>query len=90
MTEQGVAQKVREQLAGLQRGGVTLQVDDEDVYKEGDWWRVPVRPSRWPQRMAASYEALAEVEDDIQERENLNILLATAYPLEEDAEAVAA
>jgi len=81
---------VREQLAGLQPGGVTLQVDDEDFYKEGDWWCVPIRPSRWPKRMADFYEALAEVEDDIQERENLNILLATGHPLEEDAEALAA
>jgi hypothetical protein len=85
-----VARKVRERLMGVQPGGVTLHVVDDDVYKVDNWWRVPVRPSRWPKRMSDFYEDLAEVEEDIQEREHLNILLATGQPLEEEAEAQAA
>ena len=90
MTKQEVAQKVRERLTIVTPGGVTLHVVDEDVYKVDEWWRVPVRPSRWPRRMSDFYEDLAIVEDDIQEREHLNILLATGMPLEEESEVVAA
>lgn len=86
---QGMAQKVRERLVGRMPGGVMLFVVDADVYKIDDWWRVPVRPSRWPKRMFELYEVLAEVEDNLQEREHLNILLATGEPLEEDEEAAA-
>ena len=87
---QKMAQKVRERLAGVTPGGVTLSVMDADVYRTGEYWRVPVNFSRWPERTFELYEALAEVEDDIQEQEHLNILLATGVPLEEGEEAVAA
>ena len=40
--------------------------------------------------MSDFYEDLAAVEDDLQEQEHLNILMATGEPLEEEAEAVAA
>ena len=56
MTKQQVAQKVRDRLVGVEPGGVTLHVVDEDVYKVDDWWRVPIRPSRWPKRMSDFYE----------------------------------
>ena len=86
---QEMAQKVRERLVDRTPGGVTLCVMDADVYQTGKYWRVPVSFSRWPERTFDLYEALAEVEDDIQEQEHLNILLATGEPLEEDEEAVA-
>ena len=90
MTKKEVAQKVREQLTNIQPGGVTLCVVDADIYKTGKWWRVPVSFSRWPTRMSDFYRALAEAEEDIQEREHLNILLATGMPLEEEPEAAVA
>lgn len=90
MTKTDVAEKVRQELRGVEVSGITLQVEDADVYKIDDWWRVPVRPSRWPKRMFELYEVLAEVEDNLQEREHLNILLATGVPLEEEPDAVAA
>ena len=87
MTKKEAAQKVRERLVGRTPGGVTLCVMDADVYQTGEYWRVPVNFSRWPERTFDLYEALAEVEDDLQEEEHLNILLATGEPLEEDEEA---
>lgn len=90
LTKQQVAQKVRDRLVGVEPGGVTLHVVDEDVYKVDDWWRVPIRPSRWPKRMFEFYEVLAELEDELQEQEHLNILMATGEPLEEEAEAATA
>ena len=86
MTKKEVAQKVRERLVDVTPGGITLCVLDTDVYKTGKYWRVPVSFSRWPERMFDLYTALAEVEEDIQEQEHLNILLATGMPLEEDEE----
>ena len=90
MTKQQVTRKVRDRLVGVEPGGVTLHVVDEDVHKVDGWWRVPIRPSRWPKRMSDFYEDLAAVEDDLQEQEHLNILMATGEPLEEEAEVVAA
>jgi len=90
MTKTIVAEKARQELQGVEVSGITLRVEDEDVYKVDEWWRVPVRPSRWPRRMSDFYEDLAIVEDDVQKREHLNILLATGLPLEEDEEAIAA
>ena len=87
---QKIAQKVRERLAGVMPGGVTLSVVDADVYRTGEYWLVPVNFSRWPQRMSDFYEDLAIVEDDLQEQDHLNILLATGVPLEEEAEAAVA
>ena len=90
LTKQQVAQTVRERLASVKPGGVTLHVAETDVRKIDNWWYVPVRPSRWPKRMSDFYEDLAIVEDDLQESEHLNILLATRLPLEEEPEAALA
>lgn len=75
-----VAEKVQSYLVNKRPGGVFLEVVEEDIRKVDEWWRVPVRPSAWPARMFEYYEALAEVESDIQENERLNILLATGEP----------
>jgi len=82
LNEKGVAEKVREYIRGRQPGGVTLEVDENEIQKVDYWWRVPVRPSAWPAKMFEYYEALAEVESELQEREQLNILLSTGEPIE--------
>lgn len=84
LTKLEVAQKVRGYLTGVSPGGITLYVQDADVRKTGNWWYVPVRPSRWPKRMSDFFQTLTNVEDDIQEQEHLNILPATGMPLEEE------
>jgi hypothetical protein len=85
MSEKGVAQKVREYLRDRHVDGVTLEVVEDAIRKVDYWWRVPVRPSIWPKRMFEYYEALAEVESEIQEKEHLNILLATSEPRQAQA-----
>ena len=79
-TKAGVAQKVREYLVDRHPGGITLNVVDDDVIRYDNWWRVPVRPSAWPARLFEYYETLAEVEGDLQEREHLDVLIATGEP----------
>ena len=86
MTKAEVAQKVREKLVGRRPVGVTLEVIEERIARVNDWWRVPVRPSAWPEPMFAYYEALAEVEGELVDEDHLNILLSTGEPLSEQAE----
>jgi hypothetical protein len=86
LTKETVAQKVRERLKNVSVTGITMEVGDENIHKVDNWWRVPIRPSRWPKRMFEFYEVLAEVENDLQEKEHLDVLLFTGDPLEEEEE----
>lgn len=92
LTKEAVAEKVRERLKNVSVAGITMEVGDGNIHKVDNWWRVPIRPSRWPKRMFEFYEVLAEVENDLQEKEHLDVLLFTGDPLEEEekVEAVAA
>jgi hypothetical protein len=75
-----VAETVRRYLEDCHLGGITLDVIDSGVRKEPYWWYVPIRPSAWPDRMFEFYEALAEVEEQLEEREQLKVLLAASEP----------
>ena len=88
MTKEFIAEKVRQELAGVEVPGVTLQVVDADVYQADDYWRVPVRPSRWPKRMFDFYEAMSVVEEELQDTQHLKIVIETGEPLDEDDENV--
>ena len=92
-TTSDVVQLVRRYLADvrLDGGSIYLEVDESHIRRSDNWWRVPVRLSRWPKRMFDYYTVLAEVEQEIAEKENLNILFSTGEPLmEDDASAAAA
>lgn len=80
-----VAATVREYLRDSHPGGVTLNVDEARIHRIDSWWRVPIRPSRWPKRMFEFYEVLAEIEGEIQEREHLDVIFSTGEPIEEEA-----
>ena len=83
MTKELIAEKVRQEIAGVEVPGITLQVMDEDVYQANDYWRVPVRPSRWPKRMFDFYEAMSAVEEELQDTQHLKIVIETGEPLDE-------
>ena len=85
-TKETVARKVRERLKDVSVTGITMEVGEENIHKVDNWWRVPIRPSRWPKKMFEFYEVLAEVENDLQEKEHLDVLLFTGDPLEEEEE----
>ena len=89
-TKKFIAQKVRERLSELHPGGVTLEVVDANIHKIDHWWRVPVRPSRWPKRLSDYYETLAELADELQEKEQIDVIFFTGAPAEEEQEAQAA
>ena len=81
-----VAKMVRESIANAPAfEGMELEVDENGILSTtiGDkiWWRVPVIPCPWPRRMSALYEALTEIEDDLQEERGLDILLFAGDPV---------
>lgn len=82
MERHEVAQKVQEYIRDRHPGGIDLSVIEPEIEQIDYWWRVPVRPSAWPEKRYEYYEALADIEGELQEKENLNILIATAAPLE--------
>jgi hypothetical protein len=80
LDEKTVAQVVRDYIRDRHPGGVTLEVVEDGVHKIDHWWRVPVRPSSQPPHTFEYYDALAEVESEIQEDKQLNILLVPTLP----------
>ena len=90
-TPQDVADVVRRYLKDVRigDGGIYLEVDVEHIRRGEHSWRVPVRPLRWPKRMFEYYGVLAEIEEEISEKENLNILFSTGEPLQEEEHSAA-
>jgi hypothetical protein len=80
-TSQSVSAKVREYLRECRPGGITLDVIDDQVRKEPSWWYVPLRLSNWPPKMFEYYEALADLEGALEEREQLKVLLVPTEPI---------
>lgn len=70
-----VVRKVRKYLADFSLGGITLEVLDQGVRHEESWWYVPVRPSQEPAKRYQYYEALADVEGELEEQEKLTVVL---------------
>ncbi len=86
-TDQEVVDAVRKYIKDRHPGGAVLEVLPEGVRHEQDWWYVSVRPDFQPPKRFEYYEALAEVEAELQKSENLTVLLV---PLVPDNELVAA
>jgi len=72
---QTVAKAVREYVKDCHPGGATLEVLEQDIRKEEYWWYVPVRPDMEPVKRYEYYEALADVEEALEENENLTVFL---------------
>lgn len=81
LTKEQVIQKILPYLKEYQNG-FTLEIVPEGMRQVDDWWRVPVRPSSLPDRLYEYYEALAEIELDLDDKEDLNIVLMTSEPKE--------
>ena len=62
-------------------GDIALSVDDTQIRLRNGYWRIPVRPSREPYPLFPYYEALAEIEDEVQEKEGIPVTIASGNPL---------
>ncbi len=71
-------------------GGATLEALPQGVRHEQDWWYISVRPSVEPERRYEYYEALADVENALEEAEHLTVLLLPTAPENIEAEQLSA
>ena len=78
MTKHEIAEMVREGLSRHQNGGGHIDVIEDGVRLDGNWWHVPVKPDDDPPRTYQYYDTLATVEEEITESQHLNILLVPA------------
>ena len=78
--KKAVIAAVRKLLKSRNPGGVTLDVVPAGVRQDQEWWYVPVRPSAQPPKRYEYYEALAEVETELQKSEHITVLLVPAAP----------
>lgn len=80
MNNVAVADVVRPYLEHHSVNGITFDVVPDKIRKIDNWWRVPIRPSQWPERVFPLYEVLAEIEDELRDNNHLDILLSLGEP----------
>ena len=78
-----VALRVQPYVIGKHIGDIALRIDDARIHFRNGYWNIPVRPSRWPNPLFPYYETLAEIEDEVQEREGLKVTIASGEPMTE-------
>jgi len=81
--KRAVAEAVRKHIKGCHPTGLTLEIIEKGIRKEKYWWYVPVRPNVEPPKLFEYYEALADVEEALEENEKLAVFLATTAPTTE-------
>lgn len=84
MTPQEVADRVRPYVANKKVGTISLSIDEARIQLRNGYWRVPVRPAVEPKPLFAYYEALAEIDDEIQDREDIKVTISSGDPLSEE------
>jgi hypothetical protein len=84
LTPKDVADKVRPYLIGRHIGDISLTLDENRIHLRNDYWRIPIRPSRWPEKMFAYYEELADLEEEVQEKEGIKVTMASGDPIDEE------
>ncbi len=84
MTPQEVADRVRPYVANKKVGTIPLLIDEAGIHLRNGYWRVPVRPYVEPQPLFAYYEALADIDDAIHDREGIKVTVTSGDPLSED------
>jgi len=82
LTSQEIADKVRPYLQGRRIGDISLTLDESRIHLRNDYWRIPIRPSHWPERTFAYYEELADLEDEVQTKEGIKVTTASGDPLD--------
>jgi hypothetical protein len=80
VSKEQVAQLVQERLSECHPGGVSIHVVGDAIRQENGYWHVPVRPSEQPRQTFEYYDALADVETDLSENEQLKIWLVPTLP----------
>ena len=80
LSAEEVALRVRPYITIRHIGDIALEIDDARIHLRNGYWNIPIRPSRWPDPLFPYYEALAEIEDQVQENEGLKVTIAYGEP----------
>ncbi len=78
--EKEVIETVKRYLEPYQPADYRLNVLENGVRHEGDWWEVVVQPDKENIRSYDYYGRLADAENDIEDHEHLNVLLLPVLP----------
>jgi hypothetical protein len=85
MNKQRVAELVRHYLKDYHPNSTTLEVIEQKIQKEKSWWNVPIRVSVEPPKYDPFFEALAHVQIQLEDNENLTVFLAPIFPKSDDS-----
>jgi hypothetical protein len=80
MTRKEVIRIVHECLKKHKDKNWPLEVLEDGVRQDDDWWYVPVRPGQKRERGFEYYDLLARIEEELEDQKELNILLVPAGP----------
>lgn len=75
VSNQDIIDAVSDLLKDRHPDGTNLEVLAEGVRHEQEWWYVPVRPNRQPEKRFEYYEALADVERRLLQEQHYTVLL---------------
>lgn len=81
LTATDVANRVRSYVAKTSIGDITLWMDEESIRLHNDYWRIHIRPSRKPEPLFPYFEALADLEEEVQVNEGIKVTIASGDPL---------
>ena len=84
ISAQEVAFRVRPYITTRRIGDIALEIDAARIHLRNGYWNIPIRPSRWPDPLFPYYEALAEIEDQVQENKGLKVTIASGESLAEE------
>lgn len=84
LTPQEVADRARPYVEKKTIGKITLSVDDRGIYLQHGYWQIPIRPSHEPKPLFPYYEALADLNEEIQEGEGFKVSIASGNPLSDE------
>ncbi len=73
-----IVARIRPYLERTPIEGNVLEIVEEALHLEEDWWYVPVRVQPGEIRTYQYYDMLTDIEDEIKERENLKVLFVPA------------
>jgi hypothetical protein len=73
-TKTDIIQRIQQHMSA----DLPLVVLEDHIRQENDWWYVPVRPRSAAPKTFEYYQALAELEERLDEEANLNVLLVPA------------
>ena len=81
LTAQDVALKVRPYVAKTSVGDITLWLDEARIKLQNEYWRIPIRPSKEPKILFQYFEALADLEEEMQANEGIKVSISSGEPL---------